>query len=1396
MKATTGNPSYAGYEYQIGVTVWVALYLMLAKEAAEWVVIEPRSHEDIEASVREPENASLRVTAEGGRFELVVQAKSRSTDPWSTTAFADVLNGKHDKDGAAGAKARARPLAVLAANATKHYIFVTNESVQAGLRPHRGDHLFDFPEVHELPPYARAGFTVAAQAALAPRILICDGVTVEILQGRIERLLAQHGHVPPASHPACIRALRDAVRQRMMGADGGRWTKADLQTLLVRHGGSVLPTRTMDHYVRPNSYDAIRRSLDNLHAVVIAGPSGTGKTLTADILELDLRREVPPFEVVGEEYGPGYVRGQFPRSGPIVFHLRDPWGGNRLSPEADRWSDELPKLLRSAGAGRKFIITSRSDILQSAGQRLASGLRPYLVPIEIEDYGPARLAEIYDRISSDLSVPTLALAKAYRDAALQVLSRPYEIDRFLVALGREDANSPREAADIAAESQVDAISSVVADQIAAFGSDGVKSAAVIWAVLSARGTLAVDVIPRLLRRLRQSESALRPDVDGLTDFLVAGRNLRRDGNSLAFYHPRVEEGLRIAIMRRKSDAEHVLAKIADALAAWDSPGSDWGIETVLGVLRSVNKLKEVELKLSSATCFKLDAYLDTATASAEGHNDFERALRELARFGSADHLPAKLARMLVEGGPRDELFRETWTDPAVSEDVIKALRADAHTRPLVERFIRDVLPFSRTDYNEEIVPLLVSLCPDSGSAFSDALDNLMELGGPSQSVEAIVAGVLRGDRPDFDAVVDRIAAAEAEVDEWMEREHRAEARRAEEHSIDAYDADCILQEPGDRYYNPRKAMKVAVRLRRSREGIDWIPAHQHRRLLVYALADLLGNNRGGGTPTEMRVLLECADDWAQSHAWWAVAQHWDPSLHDLLDAALRRADIEDDGLRHQLIEIAAAADSSDESLDAHLQNVASATTKDRRLQLVADLITLSNIGSRKHDQAVLRARAERLTRSFDEPEAGIAQALAAALGGDDLKSVGDMLTEAAGAEVSHLLLTVAPTVLRPLVRIAAVAGLDSLDGVRRLLATENATDGLAALHAMRISHHPTAKSVLEEARNHPKYAVRRAALTELVATAEASERQALVAASEDASADVRLAWADMMRKEQWPEAVESLVALLGDRRDFSSDQGYGQTWAQHSVGRAAAAALGAYETLPGSAIDALLAAATSAPDPFVACAALYALANKDDDRITSVLMETIGSPGLPGSPLHRPVAQATAWALFDRAAAKRLVIETDELAIAARDDAPEIAGPLLMAIGIVGGDKRDELLADLRARQRNERVSLVEATAAAANTSTSDDPPIALLRRLAAGESIEQFQTEERERLQDWSRSFDVEVDVNYAMAWLLSAVFRLPVSDSHRNPRAFNLPERTGVLTMRSLSPAREEYQSVDDGF
>lgn len=417
--------SPSGYEYRILVTVWSALELMLAKGYTGELVVEPPSLEDIEARLDvPPDHASSGVHASGAQYHLLIQVKSRSTGPWGPAAIAEILSPRTGARSSSGPARRRSPIELLAEDERRRYVLITNAALSPRVADYQAESLLDWPEDGTgLPEGPGEDLDPTMQASVARRIALYPQRLKELLRLQINESLSLYGHVPAADHAACLQALMSDARRRLLGELDARWTLEELVGTLSQHHGSLRPSRAMDHYVKPSTFEAIRRTLDQHHVVVIEGPSGTGKTLTADVLEDELRRAPAPFSVVTTERGPGSVYAELTRRGPVLFHLRDPWGTNELGEGATSWSQELPKLLEQRGPGRKFLITTRSDILLEAGSVLQSSVKPFKVSIEIEHYGPERLAEIYDSRVKDLSVGLAAVANSFRYRVLRTLQR-------------------------------------------------------------------------------------------------------------------------------------------------------------------------------------------------------------------------------------------------------------------------------------------------------------------------------------------------------------------------------------------------------------------------------------------------------------------------------------------------------------------------------------------------------------------------------------------------------------------------------------------------------------------------------------------------------------------------------------------------------------------------------------------------------------------------------------------------------------------------------------------------------------------------------------------------------------------------------------------------------------
>jgi hypothetical protein len=262
--ATTGGAggySIAGYEYQIDVSVWLALDLVLANRLTRELVLEPATEEDIEADLTEFEPGRITSTAALDGYRLIVQAKLRTGDAWSVKAVKALL--EHGEARASAAKRLEDPRA--------RYLLVTSAGLNGGAADLRVRRAGSWPKAGQMPITIER----TLPAGSAGRVAVIGNEDEERLNTDIKELLRESFRVPNARLEECRRALREEARLRIGGAGGGRWTRPELLRLVRRHDGYIASSPELDHYVHPTNWCELLGALRDRHAALIIGQSGT-----------------------------------------------------------------------------------------------------------------------------------------------------------------------------------------------------------------------------------------------------------------------------------------------------------------------------------------------------------------------------------------------------------------------------------------------------------------------------------------------------------------------------------------------------------------------------------------------------------------------------------------------------------------------------------------------------------------------------------------------------------------------------------------------------------------------------------------------------------------------------------------------------------------------------------------------------------------------------------------------------------------------------------------------------------------------------------------------------------------------------------------------------------------
>lgn len=704
----SASHSLEGYVYQRDVTVWLALTLIIEKQACEALIVEPANEEDAEAAIKDPDGADINLKAIASEHTLSFQIKSRSTGPWKLGSIKRLLlHGKR----------RPSPLKQLQ-DPNRKYVIVTDADLEGVTR-----RLFTRSPLalsRKIPKSIQA----LSELDLNGRLGIIARLDREKLDSRVEAFLKVIFKVPTKECEGCYKALGERVFA-LMRQGGGLLTRSVIIDVIQRHGGYLGGFSDNDIFVPPSNLQAFHDILNDRHAIIIRGPSGTGKTrLSLHLIDEIVKATTGPCTHIKVDK-PGAIRAACGED-PVVFEIEDPWGRYGPSDRAAEWATDMQTFCRSADDSRKFVVTTRSDLFQMADVK---NLDDYILDLTGENYTSRARAKIYDARLERLPLLLKPIAHAYRGDCLKELVTPLEIEKLFDLLRGSRLKDERDYAFIrrALEAaKTEAIEDRIVKTIAAEKRQ--DEAALTWGLLEAFPRLDRSVVDQVVPDSSGISESILDGLDGFLASLISKHTLRAKDGRLTYRHNRDEKGLRNSFEQNRRSASRILNKLVASLL----------LQTSIDFRRSAISLA-YRMNHDPSLTFDLppesrsilnDELLEAARTAAP--NSAEQIFMDLAGLGSGDFLPARLARWLTHRRADKMMFglATTWSPLEESTAFYDVMAAEETTADLVRAYIRNAVPVMGRQRLDGFAVSLYRLDPGIGETFRELLsEHLDELRG-------------------------------------------------------------------------------------------------------------------------------------------------------------------------------------------------------------------------------------------------------------------------------------------------------------------------------------------------------------------------------------------------------------------------------------------------------------------------------------------------------------------------------------------------------------------------------------------------------------------------------------------------------------------------------------------
>lgn len=1144
--------------------MFAALDLLVVNRVAKVLQLEPATQEDLEAELQAPRVSSSTVV--DGEC-LIIQAKLRRTGQWTPASLRDLV--EHGEK---------RPSALkLLEDKRVRYVLFTSADMSGTLGTLQVDALLERPGDDDLPADV---FPSTHVKTAAGRFAVLAQHNEARVVEKIDAYLLSPLGIPRERHEACREELRKVAMAGMR--TGYAWPRVDVEAIIKSHGGSI-PSERDRKFVPPTNWDDIVAQMDKRSAIVITGPSGTGKTTVAKALYQHYRSVVPGISYV-EPGGPGELKTRL-NAGPTFFYVEDPWGKYEIGTNTATWTTELQERLLKASAQQKIVVTSRNDILAATVGSQSEFLKKWEVRLEAKHYGDKELGRMFEERVLLLGSNSLKIAAIRaKKRVLQTLRTPFEIDRFVALLqtgaSPADENENQFVSRILHETQTCAIEDEVEWMVKARHYE--KAAVVIWGLMAARRGLCRQDLPSIRRAISKLDPTCGDKLESLVNDMVAGGSLRQRTSNVTYTHPRVEQGLIRVVRANPGQAEVTVEHLMTALARMGNTGNRQAVETAVRLLAFIKDSNEPLYEAPHEVQLAIDTWLEDALS--KDHDDYVGLLRLASIAGSSVCIPAEVARWLRPVTTGKNFFMNYWKLSNRSDEWYEKVRNHPRTHDVCERIIRLVLTVTTRDYPHRMAESLDAIASGLDAAWMDAAKIIVRRDEDSAAT-AVGFGAMR-------AIENREQLLQLALAELRKEAETQETDPDPEYwqSIDGHFNDDWYIHDGyrDDYYAARTLVSAFATATRSDSGWQALAEHKDVRALAFEWFDAAKAAAGKDTgDDELRHLLELgAGENLELQIWQLLTEMWRPSfvidLRELLLAGHESARLRE-AATHCALEHApdllteVAKELFDEGQTARL------------LELVHDAkINPNRFGDTENQLVAYDAFKLRLPAPFDE----LASALMP-LG--DIQEV--QLTDAS-LDALIPLLGKHQGPLRPLlIWLAATNGRATKTALEDALSESMVAE--EADVAVRAAAAAGCWRLVKSALTHPRAKARQRALDILAATSDQGIIDDIVALTNDPSVFVRRSLLDLLVKQPERHAA-ALVKLCKD------------TWSHHSVpegedqnfplARVAAEALATLTTVPSELAGAIFEAALETCDLTVTKVLLNFLAERGDEE---ALLEVI-----------------------------------------------------------------------------------------------------------------------------------------------------------------------------------------------